>query len=188
MLALLQYHKLNPDNKWLEIVEKSAELQIARFQKEDFSDQWVMMALEELDRTTKNPRYSAACFSMADSIVKKQHKVGDVPDPDYVGGFNGVHPPETCPAATRLEGLVAAWNLADRIGTPNEAYSDAIRLAAKFIMQQQFRPVNSYTCNPMVPYAGAFHASPTDFELRIDYAQHAICALIGASQVARPKP
>ncbi|NOZ21427.1 MAG: hypothetical protein GXP25_10100 [Planctomycetes bacterium] len=185
MLALLQYNKLSPNKKWLDIVKKSAELQIQRFMKDDFADQWVMLALEELYRVTKDERYAAACHSMADSILKKQHKPGDVPDPDYVGGFNRTNPPETCSAATRMEGLVAAWNLADKTGAPSDHYLQALKLAAKFIMQQQFRPDNSYMANPKLPFLGGFHASPTDFELRMDYAQHAICALIGTSQIIR---
>ncbi|MEW6358758.1 MAG: hypothetical protein AB1696_20655 [Planctomycetota bacterium] len=185
MLALLQYHKLNPDNKWLDIVKKSAEVQIQRFTKDDFADQWVMMSLEELYRVTKEERYAAACRSMADSILKKQHKPEDVPDPDYVGGFNHTNPPETCSAATRMEGLVAAWNLANKMGAPNDEYRKALALAAKFILQQQFRPDNSYMANPALSFMGGFHAGPTDFELRIDYAQHAICALIGAGGIGR---
>jgi len=187
MLALLQYYKVDPNKKWLSIVEKSAELQIKRFQQDDFADHWVMMALQDLYRVTKNPRYSAACLSMADSIVKRQHKPGDVPDPDFAGGFNHTNPPGTCSAATRMEGLAAAWHLAGKIRAPNDAYDQGLQLAAKFIMQQQFRPVNSYMATPQVPFMGGFHASPIDFELRIDYAQHAICALIGASEVARER-
>lgn len=183
--ALLQYHKLNPNKKWLEVAEKAMDVQIARFQREDFPDQWVMMALQELSQITKKPEYSKACLGMADSILAKQHKPGDVPDPDYIGGFNHTNPPETCSAATRIEGLVAAWRLSEKAGSTGKGYADAIHLAAKFLMQQQFRPVNSYMANPTVPFAGGFHASPTNFELRIDYAQHAISALIGAAEVAR---
>ena len=52
------------------------------------------------------------------------------------------------------------------------------------MMRQQLRPGRSYLFANPEDVAGAMPGSQVDWQLRIDYAQHAGCAMIRAASVA----
>jgi len=185
ILALLHGYRLTPEKLWLDRAELAAKAEIARFRAGAQADHWTVIAMSELYATTRNQKYADICLEMADSILPHQILPGAVPDLDYIGGFDYNTPPRTASAATRMEALGAALDLARGLKRPYEKYAKALALGAKFIMQQQLRPENAYACDPTFTWAGGFHASPTDFELRIDYTQHCICALICAASAVR---
>jgi hypothetical protein len=110
-----------------------------------------------------------------------------VPDLDYIGGFDDANPPRTVSAARFAQGLCIAHALAKKLGKPTERYRQAMELAGKFILQQQLRPENSFFIVNLAQALDGFHQSPIAFDLRIDYAHHAIMAALASADILREK-
>lgn len=182
LLALLRLYALDPDEAWLDAAARGAtwlitvrdgELTDAQLSH----DHWLLYALNELYRYRPDALYYDHAMRIAGAIVASQHL--DPPYPDWAGGY--YTPPRSTPAATRGEGLSAAYQLARDFGTPQQAQPilEAMQRGAAFTLRTQFYPETAmYLADP--PRAlGGFHTSLTDYEIRIDYVQHAISSLLG---------
>jgi len=185
-LALIHAYKLlGAEEAWLRATMKAADYAIEQINTAGEVDNWTSLALAELYALTGERKYADACIRMADNILPHQVSPGEVPDLDFIGGFDDAVPPLTLSAAIRIQCLATAWDLAPSLKVDRKKYADVILLAARFIMQQQFRSDNAYMADPTFTWAGGFHRSPTNFELRLDYTQNSIAALICACDVAR---
>ena len=59
-------------------------------------------------------------------------------------------------------------------------------MAARFQLNQQYRPENSYFLPNPRRALGAFRGAPNDLEVRIDYVQHSVSGLIGTLDMLKP--
>lgn len=178
MLALVRYYHKNPNVEWLESARRAAQNQIASFKTTGVPDNWTIQGLAELYRIDPEPRYAEVALAMADMLVKRQfthHRFND-----YVGGYDNSHPPRSTPAASRTEALIAVSNLCTLLGRDSKTYDEAILRAARFILWNQYRKENSYFIGLVEKSEGAIRGGLIDQNIRMDYCQHAIVALIGA--------
>ena len=181
LLALVRYYKKYPNLEWLEAARNAAERQIDYFETTGVPDHWTVQGLSELYMIDPEVRYAGAAFDMADLLLKSQHQKHRYAD--YVGGFSNSTPPRSAPAASRTEALIAASKLARYFGRDSKKYDDAIRLAARFLMWNQYRKDNSYFLGLVENVEGAIRGGLVDQNIRMDYCQHAIVALVGAYKI-----
>ena len=181
MLALLRLHALDPLEKLLDATEAAARYLI---EVRDSGiptprlvhDHWLLYALNELYRRRPRELYMTHALRIARAITLAQNRTP--PYPDYLGSF--YNPPRSTPTATRMEGLLAAYSLARDFGRVKDAdrFRRAIRLGIGFQLRTRFGPAKAmYMENPERPMGG-FHRSLTNFEIRIDYVQHNLSALL----------
>lgn len=181
LLAMTRIYALDPDEVWLDTAEAGAQYLInvrdgGLPDSELPHDHWLLYALNDLYRHRPNPLYLNHALRLASAILQSQNRAPTYPD--WLGSF--YRPPRSAPTATRMEGLCAAYLLAQDSGHPQEAEAilEGMRLGAGFQLQTQFRPESvMYLDNPQRSLGG-FHRSLTNFEIRIDYVQHNISSLL----------
>jgi hypothetical protein len=140
-------------------------------------DHWLLYGLNELCRFRPDPLYVDHSRRIADIIMSRQNRNSRYPDWD--GGY--YIPPGSTPTATRTEGLCAAYSLMKEIGDTDTltGYIPAIRKGIAFQLATQVTEENAcYFADPQRSMGG-FRKSLTDNEIRIDYVQHNLSALMG---------
>jgi hypothetical protein len=186
LLGLMRLHRLDPSGPWLDTAVRGAhfliEVRDAELNDDDLPhDHWLLYALNEIYRARPIPLLLNHAMAIARAIVRAQ--LLDPPYPDWRGGFDS--PPRSTPTASRMEGLVAAYELARDFGTAEDAaaFLTAIDLGVRYTLQHQFRPeMVLYLPNPQRALGG-FRRSYTNYEIRIDYVQHAISAILGYERI-----
>ena len=185
MLALALLHKHAPADAWLSCARRIAAFQSGQFVRGEPPDHWVIMGLAELYRLTGEQSYADQCLRMADVFCSEQILPGKTEHPDFVGGFTGGDLPSVCTAATRIEAINAAFEIALLTGRPHKKYGDVILRSARFHIQQQYRPENTFFVEEPDRVMGMYRCDPVRMSVRLDFAQHGIASLLGASFVAR---
>ena len=180
ILALMRLHAIDPNPLWLATARAGADwlIDVRDAGKATAAlphDHWLLMGLDELHAATGDARYTAHAGRVASAIVAAQRLTSSFPD--WVGSF--YDPPRSTPTATRAEGLVAASRLARRTGGDEEVLLAALHRMAAFQLRCQLTPHNVlYLPNPERA-VGGFRRSLTNWEVRIDYVQHNVSALLG---------
>lgn len=188
ILALLRIHDLFGGDDWLDAAERAAlwliETRDAGLEPEQLNhDHWLLYGLNELYRVRPDDRYLEHASRIARAITAAQTR--DPIVPDYLGTYHD--PPRTTPVATRTEGLVAAYRLLRDHGRAEQAEEilETICLNVLFQLRNQFRPSSTIHLPRPRAALGGFRRSLTDFEIRIDYVQHCISALLAVHDVLR---
>lgn len=180
ILSLLRLYRVDPDPRWLATARRGADwlMDVRDAGKETHDlphDHWLLMGLNELHQVTGDPRYGLHGARIAQAIVEAQRTEG--PPRDWIGSF--YTPPRSTPTATRAEALVAMVHLAHRLEMDSAPYRQALLRMASFQLRCQLTPVNSlYLPRPDLA-VGGFRRSLTNWEVRIDYVQHNLSALLG---------
>jgi hypothetical protein len=89
--------------------------------------------------------------------------------------------PRLTPVASRCEAAVATLDIARRVGVAPkelEALEGQLRRALALLLRQQFRPGPRHLFKHPDAVFGAMPGSEVDWDLRIDYAQHAGSAMV----------
>jgi len=180
ILALLRLHGVDPRSAWLDAARTGADwlIDVRDAGKSTAAlphDHWLLMGLDELHCVTGDARYSSHAERIAAAIVAAQRR--DSRYPDWVGSF--YDPPRSTPTATRAEGLVAACRLVRRNGADDTALLDALRLMASFQLRCQLTRENVLYLPRPDRAVGGFRRSLTNWEVRVDYVQHNVSALLG---------
>ena len=186
ILALVRMHAVDPEGGWLDTAVRGARwiVEVRDSTVPDsalFHDQWLLYSLGELCRLRPDRGFLRHAARLSDAIVLAQHIAP--PHPDWVGGYH--RPPRSTPAATRTEGLCAMYSLLRQAGYRDRATRmlDAIRLGAVFVLQMQLRPESVICFDDPQRALGGIHAGLTNYEVRIDYVQHCISALLGYRRI-----
>ncbi len=188
LLALLRLHHIDPDGPWLDAAARGARYLI---QERDIDlpradlphDHWLLYALNELHRAQPSDIVFNHAMEIARAIANGQNSTPEFPD--WLGSF--YKPPRSTPSSTRVEGLVAAFELARDFGSAEDAamFKRAIDLGVRHVLHHQFRPASVlFLPNPQRALGG-FRRGFTSYEIRIDYVQHAISALLGYERISR---
>jgi hypothetical protein len=113
-------------------------------------------------------------------MIRDQY--GDDSPAAYVGGYRpGV--PRSTPAASRAEGLAAAYRVAMAAGDArSNTIAAALKASARFQLSQQFRGKNDTAVANQKRARGGFRESVVSSRVRIDFVQHNVCSLL---QIAR---
>jgi hypothetical protein len=113
-------------------------------------------------------------------MISSQYTEEDAPE--YAGGFSpGV--PRSTPAASRAEGILAAYRMAKAANDERAAkLASALRLAARFQLAQQFGDDDPYHLPNPQRARGGFREGLDELRVRIDFVQHNISALLGIAE------
>ena len=181
LLALLRLHALDRQDAYLNAAEMGARYLITvrdRFRTvETLShDHWLLYALNDLYRKRPKRLYMDHSLRIATAIALAQNR--DPEYPDWLGSY--YKPPRAAPTATRTEGVLAAFELARDHGRAKEAdvLLECARRGVRFQLQLQLRPTSAMYLPAPRRCMGGFRCSLTDYEIRIDYVQHNISALL----------
>ena len=139
---------------------------------------------------SKRKDYVEYVYELTDWLVEKQLNESNCPWPDMWGGIAAYSEGRAGVAtASYLEGFADALALARFAGDMARAgrYEDAVRLAARFVLQLQVRPEETYYMRSPQDAIGGIRTSPSLNLLRIDHCQHALVGLIKARTALFPK-
>ena len=143
-------------------------------------------ALAEAYVLTKEKAFAELVFAMNDWLCTMQYDGGDSVRPDWVGGFrldapSGLVAPDIRSAAA-AESLGDACRVARATGDlPRlQRYSRALESGLQFVLTLQYTESRAQhfveSFRPAI--VGAFHASGQDGKIRVDFAHHAVSALV----------
>ncbi len=189
VLALLRLSRLHgsrsrataKNDRWLDAAEKGARWLIETRDR-DVSDHrlnhdhWLLYALNELHRRRPDPLYLKHAERITGAILRLQNR--RPPYPDWLGTY--YNPPRSTPTATRSEGLAAAYLLARDFGRqePAARLLEGLKLGVRFQLKTQFRPESVLYLPDPRRTLGGFRRGLDNYEIRIDYVQHNISALL----------
>lgn len=178
LLGLIRLYGLNRDPRFLKAARRGADYLIERQQKMNAlpADAWFIQALEGLHSIGHEKRYAEHAIALAEAMIADQY-TDDAPE-GYAGGF-GPGSPRGTPAASRAEGLVAAYRIARSTSDLRaEKIASALKATARFQLAQQLTADTAGVRNPRRA-AGGFREGLTSMKIRIDYVQHNISSLLG---------
>ncbi len=184
ILALTRLYRVDPRQEWLTTARRGADwlINVRDAGKETADlphDHWLLMGLNELHQLTGESLYLAHATRIAQAIVEAQRIRS--PQIDWVGSF--YDPPRSTPTATRAEGLVAMVALASRADADIQPLLAALMRMAAFQLRTQLTPESAlYLPRPDLALGG-FRRSLTNWQVRIDYVQHNLSALLGLRQI-----
>ncbi|MBI3650507.1 MAG: glycoside hydrolase family 127 protein [Acidobacteria bacterium] len=179
ILGLVDMYQITGDQRLLQAARRAADYLVdsQRRLHELPPDAWLMQALEALHNIKPQPQYFEHTLALADAMVAYQYSAADAAE--YAGGFApGV--PRATPAASRAEGILAAYRLAKAANDKRAAkFADALKAAARFQLSQQFTDAQRFHLPNLHSAQGGFRESLEVMRIRIDYVQHNISALLG---------
>lgn len=159
---------------------------------------WQSSAYAEAYLMTKEKAFADFVFEMNDWMASLQYGTDPRNSPLWQGGFavwmNGtaVAMPPRVGSASYAEGLAAACRVARQAGdVPRyRRYREATERCLQFLMTLQYTPANTrhFTDWYRPRLSGAFFGSHQDGSIRVDYTQHAICAMMEYLQYVADVP
>jgi hypothetical protein len=148
-------------------------------------EHWTCQALDELWDVAPNPQALSFCERWQAFGRRMMYGPGETPfDADGSYGVGPVVTPRYTPVASRGEAGVATLAAMARAHVDpaeQKALAAQIRRSLALLLRAQLRPGASHLfADPSAVY-GALPGSAVDWQLRIDYAQHAGSAMIRAA-------
>jgi hypothetical protein len=149
---------------------------------------WHTAAYTEAYLLTKEQPFADCVNEMNDWLCGLQYERLDAQHPLWMGGFMGWTDGKTVMSepqvnsASYAESLAEACRVARQVGDlPRyQRYRETLERCLQFLTTLQYTEANTQHFSdwyrPIL--LGGFHAGPQDGNLRIDYTQHAICAMI----------
>lgn len=192
ILGLVSFHALDPNPDWLNTAKRGADwlIDVRDAGKQPTrldNDHWLMIALERLHAATHDPRYIEHAKRLAEA-VRAQHRKQEGHEArhrDYRGGY--YEPPRATPASTRAEGLIAVITLLDRTNTPHDL-RPLLFDTVGHLLRSQYMPELCYWMPDCDAVVGGFAGGIVDIEMRNDYTQHALSALLGTERILGQVP
>ena len=186
MLALVEaYHELK-DLKYLASVERAFPFYQTYWRTERSTAfvPWHSQADLFLYQATRKREYASFAFELNDWLIERQQS-SVWPSEDSRGGFvSGANSRPGNSTASYLEGLNAAYRLAELTGDRQrmQMYNSSIKAGTRCLLQMQYTKRNSFYLKNPGRAIGGFTASLSDMTQRNDFTQHAIRALMAAYQ------
>ena len=144
------------------------------------ADHWTCIAAEEAWPRLKSPQYIDFCEGYAAFIERMQYGEGNWDNADFTGhyGFSALMIPQAPAAAGFTEAIVSTFELARHHGRDASRLERQMGLALDALTRDQIRPENAYLMPSPKNADGGIRRSLVESEVRIDFTQHAISALI----------
>ena len=177
----------NPDDSLLARFMKSFEYyrQWHREQRNPAFIPWHTMAYEKVWRITDNEDLREFIFEMNDWLLALQ-QWDEAPTPDVAGRFYDPDHPEYGPPhassdGVYLEGLIAAYRVAEESGDVerSERYRVAIARTLRHLMQLQFADeIDMYYVSRRERVEGGLRTTEYDNRIRVDNVQHGLLGVL----------
>ncbi len=184
-LALAMAYKVLGDKAYLDAAKSALDYQTGPYispltMKFLYGeDHWTAIAANEIWPHAKKAAYARFAYGFAVYQQRQQFVPNETFD-DYVGGYGitPFFPPHLTPAGSRTEAAVAAYKLSLARGEPRYDILNQIRLAFSYIIRHQVRLDNAYMFVDPWKADGAIRKSPVKYDVRIDYIQHTVSAML----------
>ncbi|MBV9948055.1 MAG: hypothetical protein JOZ69_14465 [Myxococcales bacterium] len=155
-------------------------------------EHWTCQAMDDLWDEAPNRAALDFCLAWQAFSRKLQYRAGDAPfDCDGAYGFGPLVTPRLTPAGSRTEAVVATLEAAERAAVPaaeRRLLEEQARRAMALLVRQQFRPGLTYLFADPAAVEGAIPGTEVDWQLRIDYAQHAGSGMLRWLELHRAVP
>ena len=140
-------------------------------------DAWLIQALDVLYDDRPDPSYVEHALAISHLMLADQY--GEGAPPAYVGSF-GPEPIRSTRTTARVEGIVSAYRLAAKAGDERApGLLTAMLRTVPQLLQLQYTPDNSHFLARPGLALGGMRGGLDDAEIRIDYVQHHISAMLG---------
>jgi hypothetical protein len=167
MLALARMYETFGDTRCRMSIDKALQFydESGKWKPHAFLP-WPMQACAVMYKLTGNDIYADYAYQFTDRLLTQQNLDSD---DEVYGSFHGI---PTVNAGSYLEGLTAAWTVAEKRGDTARAerYRKHALIAFGWLLKLQ------YPTDRLSPAAGGFQKSLVDLQLRIDNTQHAVTA------------
>ncbi len=181
ILALTRVYSHDRKAQWLEAADAAATWLITvrdadRTPDRLDHDHWLLYGLNELHRFRRKNLYLDHAKRIVDVIVAAQNLEADYPD--WIGGYG--YRPKSTQAATRTEGLMAAWELFSAAGETHYAQKAlmAAELGVRFQLATQVREEMAMYFPAPARVLGGFFMSFDNHEIQIDNVQHNVSGIL----------
>jgi hypothetical protein len=145
-------------------------------------EHWTCQAMADLWERVPDRRALAFCMGWEAFSRKLQYGPGDTLfDADGAYGLGPLVTPRLTPAGSRTEAAIATLEAAWRAGMPVAelgVLDRQIRRSLALLMRHQLRPGPQHLFKDPAAVEGAVPGTEVDWQLRIDYAQHAGSAMV----------
>jgi hypothetical protein len=187
LLALVRLAQEFPDGPYLDYAHRAAEYlvhvrdgDVPTLLSVPREDQWLTMALSELYMLIPDPAYARVVDMQAASMLQNQYTAEDE-NPWAIGASRLRNPVNYTSTATKAEGLIAAWRLADARGDHQNAlvYAQAARRTVQFLMRVQHTKESAAAFPVPGRIIGAWGQDVVKPYVRMDFVQHNVSALLG---------
>ncbi len=147
------------------------------------ADHWTCLAAERAWPRLRSERYLDFCKGYSAFIGRLQF---DQSHPAFAGhyGFSAVMVPQAPATAGFTEAVAATYLLSRHHGEPDEGLRQQTLRAAEALRRDQLRPDNSYLARNPQKARGGIRRSLVEQDIRIDFLQHSISALLGGAAAA----
>jgi len=187
-LGLLMAHEAFGEERFLAAAERA--LAYVTGPKYDYflgwftfgADHWTCIAAERAWPRLKHPRYLEFCKGYASFVGRLQFD-GSLPAYDGHYGFTGVMVPQAPATAGFTEAIVATYLLSKHHGEPDEELRSQAVAALEALRRDQLRADNDYLVRNRRQARGAIRRSLVQQDVRVDFLQHSISALLGGLQL-----
>jgi hypothetical protein len=157
---------------------------------------WQSAAFAEAYAQTREKEFAGFVTEMNDWLCDLQYERLDPHHPDWLGGFMNWADGRAVASLPQVTSASYAESMAEACRVARASadlpryrrYSEALERCLQFLVTLQYTEANTQHFNSWYQdrLLGGFHASPQEGDLRIDYTQHAVSALIQyLSHVAR---
>lgn len=190
-LALVMAHGILGDGAYLEAAERA--LDYLTGPKYDFflggfiygADHWTCIAADEAYPRLDSLRYLEFCSGYAAFLRRMQYEPEGWDQTDFRGhyGYGGFMPPQAPAAAGFTEAIVSTYTLSQKHGLADPQLKAQAFAALGALARDQIRPGNSYLMPRPRAARGGIRRSLVESEVRIDFTQHAISALIRGARL-----
>jgi DUF1680 family protein len=179
VLALTRLYQLDGNKDWINTADKLVGYMVnirdkGMATKDLPHDHWLCIGMNELHPILKKDEYKQHVYRIGDAIFELMRKDGR---PDWIGSFYS--PPRSTPSATRNEGVIALYQLAQKSGDPSKRHYETSKTIMSFDLRMQFTPITAMFFKHPEKTMGAYPAGFTHPEIRIDYVQHNLSAMLG---------
>jgi len=181
-IALCRLYRHAPEKIWL--AGAARILQALLLAQGDSPSPRFVVALAEYYSVSNDRRYAEHCLRCARQLLRRQQSMprpGETTLPaDYVGGFPESGPPTVRWTAEAVEALAYACAVARDVGAGDQELHQGVRLALRFLLNQQFRQEDAFFLPHLERFEGGFRQSPVEIFVQVSDADAAIRAMIAS--------
>ncbi|MFN8637074.1 MAG: hypothetical protein U0893_24770 [Chloroflexota bacterium] len=177
MLALARLAHQGIDEGFMGAAHRGSDFLIAqRKGKRPPPDAWLIQALEVLYADAPKPSYVEHAVAISEAMLGEQF--GPRTSVAYRGGI-GPEPVSSTRTSARVEGLLSAVRLTQSVGDARAASLLASSsLTIPHLLQMQYDADNAFFLDDPASVHGGMRAGLDDAEIRIDYVQHYMSAMM----------